>query len=259
MIGLRRIERDPVPAAVLPSWEGVLRGAGRDGFYDSLSRSIRQALPVDRLYLIRGSMRASPLIAEGEVGKPFVSGETYVRQFLPADPLQAAIDAGAGDDAVLRLLVAPRDIKVPAYRAMLEQAGVTERLSFLRRTANSWSCMTLVRRQPAGPFSDGELDWLGGYFRLLLPMIELEEAAAPARPATSAERIARLEERFARRYPQLTRRECQVCARAAIGVSTEGAALDLGIGIASVLTYRQRAYRRLDVGSAFELAALVMQ
>jgi DNA-binding CsgD family transcriptional regulator len=257
MIGLRRIERDPVPASVLPSYEGALRAAGHAGFYDVLSRSIRQALPVDRLYLIRGSTRASPLIAEGEAGKPFVSGETYVRQFLPADPLQAAIDAGSGDDAVLRLLVAPRDIRVPAYRTMLERAGVTERLSYLRRTAKGWWCMTLVRRRPAGPFTDGELDWLGGYFRLLLPMIELD-GALPAPPATSADRIAQLEERFARRHPELTRRECQVCARAAIGISIEGAALDLGIGIASVLTYRQRAYRRLAVGSAFELARLVM-
>lgn len=36
----------------------------------------------------------------------------------------------------------------------------------------------------------------------------------------------------------------QVCARAALGMSVEATALELGIGKTSVLTYRQRAYQR---------------
>jgi DNA-binding CsgD family transcriptional regulator len=42
-------------------------------------------------------------------------------------------------------------------------------------------------------------------------------------------------------------------------MSVEASALDLGIGRTSVLTYRQRAYRRLGVGSPVALAALVAQ
>ena len=49
----------------------------------------------------------------------------------------------------------------------------------------------------------------------------------------------------------------EVCARAAIGMSVEATALDLGIGKSSVLTYRQRAYQRLQVTSPFELSSLV--
>jgi DNA-binding CsgD family transcriptional regulator len=52
-------------------------------------------------------------------------------------------------------------------------------------------------------------------------------------------------------------RERQVCARAAMGKSVAVTALELGIGEASVLTYRQRAYQRLSVKSALELRALV--
>jgi len=57
--------------------------------------------------------------------------------------------------------------------------------------------------------------------------------------------VAQLEERFASRYGNLTKRERQVCARAALGMSVEATALDLGSGKTSVLTYRQRAYLRL--------------
>ena len=40
-------------------------------------------------------------------------------------------------------------------------------------------------------------------------------------------------------------------------MSVEATALDLGIGKSSVLTYRQRAYQRLNVTSPFELSSLV--
>ena len=63
----------------------------------------------------------------------------------------------------------------------------------------------------------------------------------------------------AREKHELTRRERQVCARAAIGMSIEGAALDLGIGSASVLTYRKRAYDRLGISSQNELFGIVLR
>jgi DNA-binding CsgD family transcriptional regulator len=71
--------------------------------------------------------------------------------------------------------------------------------------------------------------------------------------------VSELEGRFARLFPDLTGRERQTCARAAIGMTAEGAALDLGIATSSILTYRKRAYRRLGVTSAYELARLVMR
>lgn len=74
-----------------------------------------------------------------------------------------------------------------------------------------------------------------------------------------AQRIEELEQRFAARFPALTPREREVCARAAIGVSVEGAALDLAIATSSVLTYRKRAYQRLGISSAYELACLVLR
>ena len=69
--------------------------------------------------------------------------------------------------------------------------------------------------------------------------------------------VAQLEERFANRFERLTARERQVCARAAIGMTVEATALDLGIAKTSVLTYRQRAYQRLKVTSPYELCSLV--
>jgi hypothetical protein len=40
-------------------------------------------------------------------------------------------------------------------------------------------------------------------------------------------------------------------------MSVDATAADLGIAKTSVLTYRQRAYQRLQIASPFELCALV--
>jgi DNA-binding NarL/FixJ family response regulator len=69
--------------------------------------------------------------------------------------------------------------------------------------------------------------------------------------------VPQLEERFRSRYTRLTTRECQVCARAALGMSVDATARDLGIAKTSVVTYRHRAYQRLGVRSPFELCRLV--
>lgn len=52
---------------------------------------------------------------------------------------------------------------------------------------------------------------------------------------------------------ELSPREAQVCARILYGQTTTGIALELGIGNESVMTYRKRAYRRLQIGSHREL------
>jgi len=48
-------------------------------------------------------------------------------------------------------------------------------------------------------------------------------------------------------------------ARAAMGVSVDATARDIGVAKSSVLTYRQRAYQRPSVRSPVELSALVAQ
>jgi DNA-binding CsgD family transcriptional regulator len=255
-----QIEADSIGPGVIKPFEQAVAALGSEGFYRTFSRGLEDTVKIDRLYLIEGSARSQPLIAETESDKLVVSGPAYVSQFLPLDPLQAAIDRPDDEGAVLRLRVEPADIVVPAYRSMMQRAGVIERVSFLRKLGRAgWRCLTVVRRRQSGSFKDRELDWLGGYYRLLMPLIDRHRALVGEIVEDRAERIHELEQRFAARFPALTPREREVCARAAIGVSVEGAALDLGIATSSVLTYRKRAYQRLGISSAYELARLVLR
>lgn len=53
--------------------------------------------------------------------------------------------------------------------------------------------------------------------------------------------------------PSMPRREAEVCSRAIYGISTLGISLDLGISQETVMTYRKRAYSRLEIATQREL------
>src|SRR5882757_9988518 len=55
----------------------------------------------------------------------------------------------------------------------------------------------------------------------------------------------------------LTRREVQVCAAIAVGMSSEAIALTLHIRLNTVLTFRKRSYARLGISSQNELTRLI--
>ena len=69
-------------------------------------------------------------------------------------------------------------------------------------------------------------------------------AAAPVDPRRS---IAKIETRLGLIFGCLTQRERAVCARTMVGMTAEAIALELGISITSVLTYRRRAYERYRI------------
>ncbi|WP_017670635.1 helix-turn-helix transcriptional regulator [Blastomonas sp. AAP53] len=76
--------------------------------------------------------------------------------------------------------------------------------------------------------------------------------------ATGIDAIATYETRLGRVAPELTPREQQVCARTLAGLDARAIESDLGIGINTVRTYRQRAYRRYGISSANEFLPYVI-
>ena len=59
--------------------------------------------------------------------------------------------------------------------------------------------------------------------------------------------------------PSLSERERQVCALMAAGLTSENIALKLGVSLNTVLTYRKRAYFRLQISSQNDLLRLLLQ
>lgn len=121
--------------------------------------------------------------------------------------------------------------------------------------------LVLMRRLERGHFSDTELDCLRSVAGTWLSLISKHQRLMAAKRQVDAGSallgsVHEIEDKLRRVMPTLTRREAQVCARLLRGMSTPGIAIDLAVREDSVATYRKRAYRRLDIGTQFELVQL---
>lgn len=209
-----------------------------------------------RIYLFEATGR-------GDTSLQYYSGEpglidlfpAYRKWYLPQDPVLEAYGATPKCGDVTLQRVRPKNIQSPGFRRRIfEDAGIIERLSVIQRGADRWRVMSVARHVTDGYFSDREIETLVGLAFLVLPMLPHNRSRCGAQVALS---VAQMESRFASQFAELTWRERQVCARASTGMSVDATALDLGIARSSVLTYRQRAYQRLNVASPVELCALV--
>ena len=246
-----------LPTAVVPSYERLIAAIGSEDFGATVRHCVETlTLGARRLYLFEAAGR-------GDSALRYCHCEPRIAELLPAysllyeglDPIGDLYQAAprAGDLAIQ--LVRPEDIVSADFRRrFFDEPGIVERLSLIQRGAKGWRGLNVARHASEGVFSEREIDGIAALARLALPMLRV---ARPAWTGNRALTAAQLEERFARRWPRLTPRERQVCSRAAIGMSVEATAIELWIAKTSVVTFRQRAYRRLGVTSPFELCGLV--
>jgi DNA-binding CsgD family transcriptional regulator len=247
------------PTRIGVAYERLLASLGTPDFGATVRDAVlAMTAGARRIYLFEATSRDSTTLqysfCEPEVADRFA---TYTRWYLRGDPVGDAFDAAPRYSDVALQRVLPSDIAPPSFRRVFfEDTGIVERISIIQRGEDAWRGINVARHASDGPCSDGELSDLTSLACLVLPMLPLNRRrVAAARPLT----VADLEERLGARCGALTRRERQVCARAASGMSVEATALDLDIARTSVLTYRQRAYQRLGVASPFALRALVTQ
>jgi LuxR family transcriptional regulator, activator of tox operons len=90
---------------------------------------------------------------------------------------------------------------------------------------------------------------------VLMPLVWRHETALRLSPEDAR---ADLRRRFAQRAPSLSPRELDVCVLIATGLSSEGIALELGVSVNTILTYRKRAYARLGISSQNELMRSIL-
>jgi len=180
----------------------------------------------------------------------------YERSYLPLDPLQDAYRAASACSDLVVQRILPSDISSAGFRRrFFDEPGIIERMSIVQRGPERWRGMNIARHASDGYFSDQELNALIDLACLVLPMLSVNRERADG--VVRRLNVDQIEARFASRYANLTLRERQVCARAAMGMTVEATALDLAIAKTSVLTYRKRAYQRLHVSSPNQLYSLV--
>ena len=161
------------------------------------------------------------------------------------------------------------------HRARVYEAhGVAERVSVVEyESTGSVFAVNFYRHQHQKPFSDRHIGEFEAVAPVLLALarkhIQLSRPQAmghvyvagqpaPAPLPTAPSTLADLRMRLLRTQADLTERELDVCARLLQGMTQEGIAADLGLGVPTVKTYRNRAFARLGIHFRNELFARVL-
>lgn len=266
--------RDGRRSAFHASMEELVLSAGSGAFEPALFASAREATGCEHLtaYTFSASDAAPGgpnLVLAANPGRMPIAreaGEIYVSRFWDRDPgnrvCREADHAGAG----VLIRASGDDIRNAPFRqgcysaSTWEKTGnrMIDRVSIVKRQRGRYVKLSFHRAEWAGLFSDREIGNIVEVADLLTALVARHDAALPATGAGTRSDHARYVEAVHAVCPQLTEREAEICARIALGISSEGMALDLDISINTVRTYRKRAYTRLNISSQNELMKLVL-
>lgn len=237
------------------AFASAVAALGAAAFAGELLAALNRVLPADHLSLMRFEDRVRPPVIESAVwrGGRYVARvqRAYLGGLYRSDPNLAI----TGSSVVVQSL--HRDaISDPAYRdRCYVRAGVLARLTVAVPEGRRLVALNLYRRVASGPFAGEEVERVQSLARFLgaLAAKHVGMLGVLLRSRERADRLAAFAARLHALDARLTRRELDVLARILLGITSEGIALDLGVSLNTVLTYRKRAYARLGVCSQAEL------
>uniref|UniRef100_A0A9E8A1J5 LuxR C-terminal-related transcriptional regulator n=1 Tax=Bosea sp. NBC_00436 TaxID=2969620 RepID=A0A9E8A1J5_9HYPH len=247
--------------SILATMPRVIESVGRSDFSGGLFDIARRftGTEIVTAFVAAPDGEVHTLLAENHYnsGQPALDiARRYVSRHWRADPANAIpLDDGDGADC-WGVRMKAGDIESSAYRSECYlSVGLSERFSLLQRREAGTMRLSIYRRRKES-FSEAEIDNLVESAPLL--MAALWRHYEVTKPAGGRGAARDFHARLEKAAPELSKRERDVCALVAAGLTSEGIALELGVGINTVLTYRKRAYARLGISSQNELMRILM-
>lgn len=245
--------------------EGLIDVLGTARFHRHLYGMLDDVARVDHISLLRfNGSRCARLVFDAS--RPhwrfaYEAQNAYLERFCDLDP-NRHVFGGVRPSARVVVRRLRRD-QVPGsdyQRHCYDAARLVDRLSVLSIDAMGGYALNLYRSCDHGPFSDGEMTYVQESAAVLAACCAKHDDWLPVMPdeAKAVPCLDMLGERLQRLGAGLSRREFAVASRVLVGMTSDGIAVDLGIGLQSVLTYRKRAYAKLGVSSQRELFSLVL-
>lgn len=229
----------------------LIEAAGTRAFAEVLLNAARQVDAVDEIYAYQiaatGALQA--VLSCGD--RQDISERTgeYKERFHKLDPVARAHGyLGRGRGFASRVLA--DQIPAGGYReTCFERPGFVDKICIGWQGQERRLVLSFYRGKRSCAEPGGSLSSLGD-----MAMAALKHHMGLTQPWGHARRPreprALLEERLTRSFPTLTTRERQIVAMTLVGFSATKIAEDLGIRPATVLTYRQRAYQRMEFSRA---------
>lgn len=252
---MRTWTSDPAPAAG-DALTAAVATLGEPRFGAALLEGLRALLPLGSLSVYRTGARPA-IFFSASMDVPDTTRDcwrAYLSGPIASDrTLRAEREAPAPGSALRLCHITAREMP-PEHRAKVYEAhGMAERVSVVQDEADrSLFALNFYRHQHQRALSDTQIAEFGRLGGILMALARKHIALArPAAPEDLGARLRALQ-------PALTAREVEVCLRLLQGMTQEGIAADLGIGLPTVKTYRNRAFGRLGIHFRSELFALML-
>lgn len=239
-------------ACTLP---GLIEAIGTDTFEPHLISLLNQTCGAEHCAAFRFDKDAlHEIVALSIDGSKAAQNQASIylnRQFWRGDPALAKalrlINQGIPSTSLVPIShLEDADLRFKVY------PQVRERVLICGKGTGAAFVLSILRGKRGDTFSDMEMNWLGTAGETLVAAISKHYDVLSRKSSLALASLPDIEARI-RATMSLPYREGEVCARILYGLSSVGAAIDLGIGTESVKTYRKRAYQRLGIGSPREL------
>lgn len=248
------------PACAQRSLGGLIGVIGADDFAARALASLNDSLQAASWSVYEVPAAGEPVLhLSASRGVADTTGECFrvYRESLHQDDRSfAPVREVPGQAVVLRM--GAEEVPNAAHRdAIYRRHHVVERLSVARqRHDGSLLAVNLYHHEHQGRFEAGEIEGFAQIAPAVLAgvgrHIELGSSRAGALPCSQREALAQ-------RCAALTARELDICERLLGGLSYDGIAADLALSVATVKTYRRRAFDRLGIHFKSELFALALK
>jgi len=142
----------------------------------------------------------------------------------------------------------------PPHRAAIySRHGIQDRLSVVCRADDGILATNFYRYEQQPMFDASDVDAIQAVAKSVAASVTKHISLAGKAPATSVHDIEGLTRGLAAFCPRLTTREMEVCAGLLQGLTYDGIAAHLGLSVATVKTYRARAYEKLGINFRSQL------
>jgi DNA-binding CsgD family transcriptional regulator len=236
-------------------------------FEPQLFRLLEEAVRCEHLtaFAISPSKRPRLILAANRGNAPIArsAANAYLHSYWNADPTNRVLAEQTDLTKGFMACVSADEMLRLQYRRACYTSGdwarngsnLIHKVTVIKQLEDETIKVNFYRHRDAGPFEPSALQTIVESSDLLFAFL------ARHAPADTATDISALRARFERHLQDsgrgLTRREVQVCAAIAVGMSSEAIALTLRIRLNTVLTFRKRAYARLGISSQNELTRLI--
>jgi len=231
---------------------------GTPKFESELLQVAHEAFDCEHVTAFVDSEETGPRVAlAANVGSANVArtlADRYIARYWNLDPAtrEKTLRLKGGSLAVR---IAPDDIDDSFYRHDCYTAvNIVDRFTLMQRRGQDIYRLSFYTARRRGRLDSSEINALLNSGDLLMSLVMKNDAAGPSDALTPQLFTNRL--RLV--APDMPRREQEVCTGIMLGLTSEAIALKLGISVNTVLTYRKRAYSRLNISCQNELMRLVL-